>query len=70
MVKIVNIEEENFNIFWTTWRILTFRKAVTYDNIKSHTKSMLHPLSKNTFLKNPQGGASNWTPIFFSVNYI
>ena len=34
-----------------------FRKDVTYDNIKSHTKPGLHPLSlEDAFLQKPQRG--------------
>ena len=41
--KIVNIEEENLRLFWTTWAILMkfSRKMIIlnyHDNIKSHKK--------------------------------
>ena len=32
-----------------------FRKDVTYDNIKSHKKPVLHPLSRRFFLENYRG---------------
>ena len=43
-MEIVNIDGENFHIFWTTWKEI-FRKDVTNDNIKSHKKPGLHLFS-------------------------
>ena len=58
---MLSSEEEN-HIFWMTWGISkkNFRKGVTYDNIKSHKKAGLHPLTiKNGF---SEKSLSNWSP--------
>ena len=58
-MKIVNIEEENLNIFFRNFDEI-FRKDVTYDNIKSHKKAGLYRLSKKyIFGKTTEGGQSN-----------
>ena len=36
-----------------------FKKDVTYDNIKSHTKQGFTFFLEDTFLEKPQGGMSN-----------
>ena len=37
LMKIVDIEEEDFYLFWTNWGIsMIFSKDVTYDNIKGY----------------------------------
>ena len=49
----------------------TFRKNVTYGNIKSHQKSGSHPLSrKHNFGKTTRGGWVTLTPNIFRVNII
>ena len=59
LVKIVKIDEEDLHIFWTTWW--------TCDNIKSHKRSGLHPLSsKNNFRKTTRRRGSN-CPCRFSA---
>ena len=44
----------------------TFRKDVTYENIKSQKKTGLQPLWKLHFWKNDSGG-SNWPPAFLGL---
>ena len=45
LMIIVNIEEENLYIPWTTWGIsMKFSGKMTYSNIKNHKKSGLHSL--------------------------
>ena len=39
-----------------------FRKDVTYNNIKSHKKSGLHPLSKRYIFGNTTGGEGQIKP--------
>ena len=52
LMKIVNIEEENFNIFWTTWGIsMKFSGKVCLIIILSHKKAVLYPLSGKCFEK-------------------
>ena len=48
-MRIVNFEEENFHIFWTTWGINfneNFQKDVNYNNVKMHKTKELQPLNK------------------------
>ena len=58
--KIAKIEEE---IFISSDDLMNFnaifKKNLTCDNIKSHKKSGLHPLSRKQISEEPQGG-SNW----------
>ena len=45
-MKILNIDGENLQIFWTTWGILmNFSGKMTYDNIKNHKKKQGFTLS-------------------------
>ena len=70
LMKIVNIEEENLQIFWTSWGIsMKFKKKdVTYDKIKPHKNPGRHPFSgkhlfwKNTRVRGVGGRRSNWPP--------
>ena len=54
-MKIVNIEEENIHIFWTTWgnQIKFFRKDVPNDNIERHKKTESHPVSEKCIFWSP-----------------
>ena len=42
----VNIERENFHIFWTTWGTSMKFSRKMWLNIESHKKTRLHPLSR------------------------
>ena len=44
-----------------------FRKDVTYDNIKSHKKPGIHPLSRRYILKTT--GSSNWPPSLLRIKF-
>ena len=58
LAKIAKIEEENLHIFLNYLISFneTFQKNVTCDNIKNHTKSELHPISrKHNFEKTTRG---------------
>ena len=44
----------------------TFRKFVTYDDIKSHKKSHFTFSLKNRYLEKPQGGEGGQT-VFFVI---
>ena len=57
-MKIVNIDGENHQIFWTTWGILVKFSGNVWIMIilKLKKKTGPHPLSlKHTFLKKPDG---------------
>ena len=65
-MKRANIDGENLHIFWTTWGILmmTFRKDVTYDNIKikfkkKQQKKGPHSLSEKYIFEKTQVRMSN-----------
>ena len=68
LMKIVNIEEENLHIFWTSWGISIkfYKKEATYDKIKPHKNPGRHPFSgKHLFWKITRVGGGrrlNWPP--------
>ena len=52
MMKIVNNDEENLRIFWTTRGIsMKFSGKMYHENIKSHEKKCFTPSLVNTVLK-------------------
>ena len=60
-MKIVNIDEEILQMFWTS-----FRKGVTYDNIKYHKKPGPHPFSEKHIFGKTTG--VKLTPSLFRVS--
>ena len=57
LIKLNNIEEQNFNEI--------FRKDVTYDNIKSHEKPGIHNFSEKHIFGKTTGWESNPSPPAF-----
>ena len=58
LLKIVDIEEENLHIFWTSCRFNEiFKEDMTYNNIKTSQKKRASPfLPKSNFWKNQRTG--------------
>ena len=58
LLKIVDIEEENLHIFWTSCRFNEiFKEDMTYNNIKTSQKNRASPfLPKSNFWKNQRRG--------------
>ena len=69
LIKMVNIEEENLHIFWTSWGIsMKVSGKMWVMRILKVTKKQGSILSlKNTFLEKPHGEGSNSSPNIFRV---
>ena len=64
MMKIVNIDNENFHIFWKMWQIYeVFWKDVTYDDIKRHKKQCFTPYLEELVLEKIQRGQTDSIPL-------
>ena len=72
-MKRASIDGENLHIFWTNFNDDTFRKDVTYDNIKIEIKKKqkknqgLILSLKNTFLEKPGGECQTEFPSLLRI---